>query len=97
MILNEAIPRSLRFCMQEVLTTLLKVQNSQSGETLRRAGEIHSQLQYGLVDNIFSTGLHEYLTSFLNAINELGGHIHQSFFAPRVTLPDPPAQMTQKQ
>jgi uncharacterized alpha-E superfamily protein len=84
MILNADVPRSLRFCMQEVLTTLQRVQNNQSAETLRRAGEMHAGLQYGLVDQVLEFGLHEYLTNFLNAINELGGHIHRSFFAPRV-------------
>jgi uncharacterized alpha-E superfamily protein len=86
MIFNADVPRSLRFCMREVCATLEQIKNQQSGETLRRAGEIHANLQFGLIDRVFSKGLHEYLTQFLNSTTELGVHIHQSFFAPRVML-----------
>jgi uncharacterized alpha-E superfamily protein len=86
MIFNADVPRSLRFCMREVCVTLENVKNAQSTETLRRAGEIHAGLQFGLVEKVFANGLHEYLTQFLNASSELGSHIHQSFFAPRVAI-----------
>jgi uncharacterized alpha-E superfamily protein len=81
LILRDDIPRSLRFCLRQVHDTLGHVQNAQSGETLRRAGQMLSQLQYGRISEIFAGGLHEYLTEFLDASQALSAHIQRSFFA----------------
>jgi uncharacterized alpha-E superfamily protein len=84
LILRDDIPRSLRFCLRQVHDTLGHVQNAQSGETLRRAGQILSALQYGRISEIFSGGLHEYLTEFLKSTQDLSGHIQRSFFSASV-------------
>jgi uncharacterized alpha-E superfamily protein len=84
LMLRDDIPRSLRFCMREVYDTLQHVRNSRSAETLRLAGQIHSDLQYGRISDIFSVGLHEYLTDYLDSMQELSTLIQQSFFAPTV-------------
>ncbi|HEY2628189.1 MAG TPA: alpha-E domain-containing protein [Usitatibacter sp.] len=84
LILRDDIPRSLRFCVGQVCETLGHVQNAQSGETLRRADQILSNLQYGRMSEIFAGGLHEYLTEFLESTQELSGLIQQSFFAATV-------------
>lgn len=84
LILRDDIPRSLRFCLKQVCETLGHVQNAQSGETLRAAGTILSNLQYGRISEIFADGLHEYLTEFLESMQELSGLIQQSFFAATV-------------
>jgi uncharacterized alpha-E superfamily protein len=81
LILRDDIPRSLRFCLAQVCGTLAKVQNSQSKETLRRAGEVLAGLQYGRISDIFAGGLHEYLTAFLDSMQDLSRHIQGSFFA----------------
>ncbi|HUL55571.1 MAG TPA: alpha-E domain-containing protein [Usitatibacter sp.] len=81
LVLRDDIPRSLHFCLRQVCDTLGKVQNAQSGETLRRAGHILAQLQYGRISEIFAGGLHEYLTEFLQSMQELSGLIQQSFFS----------------
>lgn len=84
LILRDDIPRSLRFCLRQVHETLGHVQNAQSGETLRRAGQILSALQYGRISEIFAEGLHEYLTEFLKSMQDLSGHIQRSFFSASV-------------
>jgi len=81
LILRDDIPRSLRFCVRQVHDTLGHVQNAQSGETLRRAGQILAQLQYGRISEIFSNGLHEYLTEFLDSMQQLSSHVQRSFFS----------------
>ena len=43
------------------------VANSRSRETQRRAGRLRAELQYGRIDEILATGLHAYLTQFLDA------------------------------
>lgn len=84
LILRDDIPRSLRFCLGQVFNTLERVQNRQSGETLRRAGQILAGLQYGRISDIFAGGLHEYLTSFLDSMQDLSADIQRSFFSPTV-------------
>lgn len=82
LILREDLPRSLHFCLRDVYQILNLVRNSQSGEATRQAGEIYSQLQFGRISDIFTQGLHEYLTNFLHATGRLGEEINKSFFAP---------------
>jgi DNA polymerase-1 len=53
-------------------------------ETLRRAGKLKADLQYARIDEILSTGLHAFLTQFLDRVNELGGRISQDFLVPTV-------------
>ncbi|HET9580292.1 MAG TPA: alpha-E domain-containing protein [Usitatibacter sp.] len=81
LILREDIPRSLRFCLEQVCKTLERVQNRQSKETLRRAGQILAALQFAEISDIFAAGLHEYLTEFLDSMQELSHHIQSSFFS----------------
>ena len=56
--------------------------NEQSGETLRRAGRLRADLQYGRIDEILATGLHAYLTQFLDRVNDLGVGIGRDFLVP---------------
>ena len=85
--LRDDIPRSLRFCFQEIYEILCKVQNASSFEATRQAGEIYAALQFGTIQNIFSGGLHEYLTEFLASTHRLGGEIDSSFFDAIVPVP----------
>ncbi len=82
LILRPDMPRSLAACLNEVVLNLKDVANDQSGETLRRAGRLRSDLQYGRIDEILATGLHAYLTEFLNRVNDLGVGISRDFLVP---------------
>ena len=82
LILRPDMPRSLAACLNEVMLNLKDVSNDQSGETLRRAGRLRSDLQYGRIDEILATGLHAYLTEFLNRVNDLGVGISRDFLVP---------------
>jgi uncharacterized alpha-E superfamily protein len=82
LILRPDMPRSLAACLNEVVLNLKDVANEHSGETLRRAGRLRSDLQYGRIDEILATGLHAYLTEFLNRVNDLGVGISRDFLVP---------------
>jgi len=79
LILRPDMPRSLHASLNEVVSNLHMVANDQSFETQRRAGKLRAQLQYGRIDEILATGLHAYLTQFLDRVNDLGNHISQDF------------------
>jgi uncharacterized alpha-E superfamily protein len=68
--------------MGEVMGNLQRVANDQSGETLRRAGRLNADLQYGRIDEILATGLHAYLTQFLDRVSDLGYGISRDFLVP---------------
>ncbi|HET9822947.1 MAG TPA: alpha-E domain-containing protein [Burkholderiaceae bacterium] len=82
LILRPDMPRSLASCMNEVVANLRQVANAQSVETLRRAGRLQSDLQYGRIDEILATGLHAYLTQFLDRAADLGVGISRDFLVP---------------
>jgi uncharacterized alpha-E superfamily protein len=82
MILRPDMPRSLASCMNEVLENLRIVANAQSGETLRRVGRLCADLQYARIEEILETGLHPYLTQFLERVAMLGAGISRDFLVP---------------
>jgi uncharacterized alpha-E superfamily protein len=82
LILRPDMPRSLACCMQEVMANLRMVANQQSGETLRLAGRLRADLQFARIDEILATGLHAFLTQFLERVNTLGVGISRDFLVP---------------
>lgn len=82
LILRPDMPRSLHASLNEVVGNLKMIANDQSGETQRRAGKLRAELQYGRIDEILATGLHAYLTQFLDRVNDLGAHISRDFLVP---------------
>ena len=52
------------------------------GDTMRHAGRLRSDLRYGHIDEILATGLHAFLTQFLDRVNQLGAHISRDFLVP---------------
>jgi uncharacterized alpha-E superfamily protein len=79
LILRSDMPRSLHASLSEVVSNLMLVASDPGSETLRRAGKLRSELQYGRIDEILATGLHAYLTQFLDRVNDLGAHISREF------------------
>ena len=71
--------------MTQVHETLEVVANEQSGETQRRAGEIHAALLYGRIEDVLATGMHAWLLQFLDRIADLGQRIAQDFLVPSST------------
>ena len=82
LMLRPDMPRSLAACMNEVVVNLDLVANEQSAETRRRAGRLRSDLQFGRIDEILSTGLHAFLTQFLDRVNDIGAGISRDFLVP---------------
>ena len=82
LILRPDMPRSLHASLNEVVSNLGLVSTDQSGETHRRAGKLRAELKYGRIEEILATGLHAYLTQFLDRVNDLGLHISREFLVP---------------
>ena len=82
LILRPDMPRSLHASLNEVVSNLAMVANDQSSETLRRAGRLRAELQYGNIEEILANGLHAFLTQFLDRVNDLGVRISRDFLIP---------------
>jgi uncharacterized alpha-E superfamily protein len=82
LILRGDMPRSMQNCINEVVNNLNVVANEHSRETVRFAGKLRADMQYSQIDEILGSGLHAFLTQFLDRVNELGGRISQDFLVP---------------
>ena len=82
LMLREDMPRALHHCMSEVLTNLRLVGADPQGDTMRQAGRLRADLRYGHIDELLATGLHAFLTQFLDRVNQLGGHVSRDFLVP---------------
>ena len=82
LILRPDMPRSLHASLNEVVNNLRLVASDPQSETLRRAGRLRADLQFGRIDEILATGLHAYLTQFLDRVNDLGAHISREYLVP---------------
>lgn len=82
LILRADMPRSLAACIGEVVANLKRVANEHSDETLRRAGRLDADLRFGHIDEILATGLHAWLTQFLDRVSDLGYGISRDFLVP---------------
>ena len=82
LILRADMPRSLLGCMNEVMVNLGLVTSRVDSESRRRAGKLRADLQFARIDEILATGLHAFLTQFLDRVNELGSHISREFLVP---------------
>ena len=82
LILRPDMPRSLHASLNEVVRNLALVSVDGDSETQRRAGKLRAELQYGRIDEVLATGLHAYLTQFLDRVNELGLRISRDYLVP---------------
>ncbi len=83
LILRPDMPRSLHASLNEVMANLELVCADPSSDTLRHAGRLRADLAWGRIDEILATGLHAYLTQFLDRVNVLGGQISREFLLPQ--------------
>ena len=82
LILRADMPRSLLGCMGQVVENLEKVGNDVSADTERFAGRLHADLRFHQIQDILDDGLHDFLTTFLERIFELGNRISRDFLVP---------------
>ena len=79
LIFSERVPRSLRFCVDEVCQILERLP-SQSGRAARRlAVQLQARLRYGDLQEVYERGLYDYLDRFIEYNTEVGiaiGHAY---------------------
>lgn len=94
LILRPEMPRSIRYCYDEIMSNLeaLSVEYGESLECLRMAGKLQSELKYDVIDDIFSAGLHEFLTKVVDLNVDIGLQIQKDF----LLIPDDAESMVEQ-
>ncbi len=95
LLLNEAFPRSITCCVNEVHATLLELSRNGArdgmSEPVRLAGRLAADLRYTPVEEILETGLHDYIDDLQTRLNDIGTSIFETFVAYGDLIPAAPA------
>jgi uncharacterized alpha-E superfamily protein len=79
LIFSDRVPRSLRFCVDEICDILERLP-SQSGRMARRlAVQLQARLRYGDLQEVYERGLYNYLERFIEYNTEVGVAIGQAY------------------
>jgi uncharacterized alpha-E superfamily protein len=96
LLLNNAFPRSVVFCLNSVLDGLRRISGAEVIEgrggqldnaAMRSAGRLSSELTYLDLSDTLQRGLHPFLARQLEGMHALGDDITRTFFSAQVVLP----------
>ena len=98
LILHQQFPRSIHFCLLQVQRSLHAITGTPYGcwsnDAERAIGKLCGDLSYMTIDDVITTGLHEFLEEIQGRINEMGVKMAQTFFVnePILTPVQPQSQ-----
>ena len=76
-------PRSVRFCAEGADRALRAISGSAPGrfadDAERLCGKLVAELQFGTLDEVLITGLHEYIDSLQSQFNMIGDNLFQTY------------------
>lgn len=83
LIFTKDFPRSVRYCIDKVDASLHRISGTPRGafsnEAERESGRLLSELNFGSTENIFESGLHDYLDAMQGRLNHIGGEIFETY------------------
>jgi uncharacterized alpha-E superfamily protein len=79
LILERRMPRSLAGCFDLIIESMDRIRGQSDQSAKRLANELHARLSYADIEEVFQSGLHEYLTDVLADIGELGNRIQRAY------------------
>lgn len=82
LILRPEMPRSLLSCFDQItrqLDLIAEAYGGKRGECHRLAGEMHAKLRFARIESVFQSGLHEFLTEFIECSIALGSEISRLY------------------
>ena len=82
LILRDDMPRSLHHCYESAWHAR-RAAGDKALECRSMAGQTYARLKYGRIDRIFRSGLHEFLTGFIEQNNALGAELQEDFLMVR--------------
>ncbi len=83
LIFSKDFPRSVRYCIEKVDTSLHRISGTPRGgfanEAEREAGRLLAELDFGSTKDVFEKGLHEYLDALQGRFNHIGAEIFETY------------------
>src|SRR5580692_9222186 len=81
LILKDEMPRSLASCYENLVQNLDRIAHAygRQGSAQRQARAVRARLQNSRIEEIFQTGLHEFIDAFVEDNNQLGTAIAQQY------------------
>jgi uncharacterized alpha-E superfamily protein len=83
LIFSAPLPRSLRFCFDEIERVLSALPEQTGRQARRLASDLHARLTYGDLDEVYQTGLYRYLDTFVRDTNRVGDAIQSAYLEVR--------------
>jgi len=91
LLLDHEFPRAIHYCLMGARESVHAITGTAPGmfrnQVEQLLGELCSDLAYAHVDEIISSGLHEYLDRLQTKMNRVSEGIYEAFFAVRVAAP----------
>jgi uncharacterized alpha-E superfamily protein len=83
LILHEAFPRALRFCVRRLDASLHQISGTSeerfSNESERLSGQLRSDLDFSTISEIFGYGLHQYLDRLQLRLMQINDALHEAY------------------
>jgi uncharacterized alpha-E superfamily protein len=79
LILERRMPRSLAACFDLIRDSMDRIEGQHDQAAKRLAYELHARLTHADIEEIFHSGLHEYLVACLADMGELGNRISRAY------------------
>jgi uncharacterized alpha-E superfamily protein len=93
LVLDKKFPRAIRYCVSGAEESLRAITGSAPGTYGNRAeqllGRLRAELDFSEIEEIVSSGLHEFLDELQANLNDIGVAIHEAFFSAEA----PPMEM----
>lgn len=93
LLLDRCFPRSVRYCVGGAEDSLHAITGTPEGTFGNRAeqqlGRLRSELDFTSIDDVISSGLHEFVDVIQDRLNRTGDSIYQSFFQIDADKPTP--------
>ena len=86
LILDRRFPRTILYCVQETLNSLLEIAgpvSPEQNEAILKARALVDRLQSTDADSIINSGMHEFIDSVQGELNDIGSAIHDTYFIVR--------------
>jgi len=79
LLLRPDVPRSLRACLEELQLILATLPGDNGRPAQRLAAELEAGLRYTAISEILDTGLHAWITDYINRLGTLGSAIRSAY------------------
>ena len=73
------MPRSLAACLDQITIALGRITGKQDAPAKRLSSELNARLTHAYIEEIFSSGLHEYLEKCIEDFGDLGARIQRAY------------------